>query len=188
MKLKAWAQRQGIGYKTAWRWFHEGTLPVPAEQTRSGTILVTEGQASPPQRVALYARVSGSDQKADLERQVGRLTTYATDNGWSVQQTVAEVGSGLNGKRPKLLKILANHSITTIIVEHRDRLARFGADYIEACLHASGRELVVVDSSEMHDDLVQDMVDVMTSFCARLYGRRSARNRAQQAIKAVAKD
>jgi putative resolvase len=105
-----------------------------------------------------------------------------------VQQTVSEVGSGLNGKRSKLLRLLADSSITTIIVEHRERLARFGSEYIEACLHASGRQLIVVDSSEMNDDLVPDMVDVMTSFCARLYGRSSAKNRAKKAVEAASQD
>lgn len=185
MKLKEWAHQQGISYKTAWRWFHAGTLPVRAEQHPGGTIIVREGSDEMSGHVALYARVSGSDQKGDLERQLGRLTTYATENGWPVQQTVSEVGSGLNGKRSKLMKLLADRSITTIIVEHRDRVARFGSEYIEACLQANGRQLVVVDHSEMTDDLVQDMVDVMTSFCARLYGRRSAKNRAQKAVEAA---
>ena len=71
---------------------------------------------------------------------------------------------------------------------HRDRLARFGAEYIEAALTASGRSVVVVDPSEMHDDLVRDMIDVMTSFCARLYGRRSARNRATKGVAAAMED
>lgn len=188
MKLREWAQQQGISYKTAWRWFHAGTLPVQAEQHSSGTIIVHGDAKEAFEQVALYARVSGSDQKSDLERQVGRLTTYATENGWSVKQTVAEVGSGLNGKRSKLLKLLADSSITTIIVEHRDRVARFGSESIEACLQASGRQLIVVDQSEMNDDLVQDMVDVMTSFCARLYGRRSAGNRAKKAVEAASRD
>ena len=185
MKLKEWAHQQGISYKTAWRWFRAGTLPVKADQHPGGTIIVHEDSGEKTGYVALYARVSGSDQKGDLERQMGRLTAYATDNGWLVQKTVSEVGSGLNGKGSKLLKLLGDSSTTTIIVEHRDRLARFGSEYVEACLQASGRQLIVVDSSEMNDDLVQDMVDVMTSFCARLYGRRSAKNRAKKAVEAA---
>jgi putative resolvase len=78
--------------------------------------------------------------------------------------------------------------VQTIVVEHRDRLARFGADYLEAALSAAGRELVVVEEGEAKDDLVQDMVDVLTSFCARLYGRRSARNRAKRALAAARGD
>jgi predicted site-specific integrase-resolvase len=74
MRLKEWAQKQGVSYKTAWRWFHAGTLPVQAEQHPGGTIIVHEGGNQTTEQVALYARVSGSDQKSDLERQVGRLT------------------------------------------------------------------------------------------------------------------
>jgi len=76
--------------------------------------------------------------------------------------------------------LLADPFVGTIVVEHRDRLARFGAEYLEAALCASGRSLVVVDPGEMHDDLVADMIDVLTSFCARLYGRRSAGRRARK--------
>jgi predicted site-specific integrase-resolvase len=154
-------------------------MPVAWSQTASGTILVEESAAA-GDRVALYARVSSNDQKADLERQLGRLSTYATTNGMSVVRTVAEIGSGLNGHRPKLRRLLADPFVSTIVVEHRDRLARFGSEYLEAALLASGRTLVVVDSSEMHDDLVQDMIDVLTSFCARLHGRRSAGRRARK--------
>ena len=103
----------------------------------------------------------------------------------SVGASVIEIGSGLNGHRPRLLKLLADRKVTTIIVEHRDRLARFGSDYIEAALAASGRKLVVVDPGEMKNDLVQDMIDVLTSFCARLYGKRSARNKAIKAVEAT---
>ncbi|MDP2993998.1 MAG: IS607 family transposase, partial [Anaerolineales bacterium] len=99
---------------------------------------------------------------------------------------VAEIGSGLNGKRPRLLKVLVDRSVGAILVEHRDRLARFGSEYIEAALQASGRRIIVVDQAEMQDDLVQDMIDVLTGFCARLYGRRAAKNRAKRALEAAA--
>jgi len=184
MKLSIWARQQGIDYKTAYRWFRAGILPVPSRQLPTGTILVDPPTASPGGTV-LYARVSSTDQKADLDRQLARLVTFAGQTGLQVTGTVVEIGSGLNGKRPKLLKALADGTIGVIGVEHRDRLARFGSEYIEAALRASGRKLVVVDKTEMKDDLVQDMIDVLTSFCARLYGRRSARNKALKAVEAT---
>jgi putative resolvase len=95
---------------------------------------------------------------------------------------VAEIGSGLNGHRPKLMKLLSDPAVSRIVVEHRDRLMRFRAEYVEAALSAQGRKLVVLDERELKDDLVQDMIEVLTSFCARLYGRRSARNRAKKAV------
>lgn len=104
MKLSVWAKKKGISYKTAWRWFKAGTLPVAVEQTRTGTILVKE----PPQTgiVALYARVSRSDQKQNLDQQIIRLLSFANERGLSVGMTVSEIGSGLKGHRPKLLKLL----------------------------------------------------------------------------------
>ena len=187
MKLSTWAKKQGISYKTAWRWFKRGVLPVTAEQTATGTILVKE-PSNHSTDVALYARVSSNDQKQDLDRQIVRLLEFAHGRGWTVVQTVAEVGSGLNAHRPKLLKLLQHSRCRTILVEHRDRLMRFGSEYIEAALTAQGKQLVIVDSQELKDDLVQDMIEVLTSFCARLYGRRSARNRAKKAIEAIQGD
>jgi Predicted site-specific integrase-resolvase len=136
-------------------------------------------------RVVLYARVSSHDQRVDLDRQVARLTGWATSNGHVVGEVVCEVGSGLNGKRPKLRRILSDASVTVIVVEHRDRLARFGVEHLEAALSAQGRRIVVADPGETTDDLVRDMIDVLTSMCARLYGRRGARNRAMRAVTAT---
>ncbi len=182
MKLKQWAASNGVSYRTAWRWFHQGTLPVPARQVASGTILV-DAATSPADGVALYARVSSADQRADLDRQLARLTQYALSEGWHITAAVGEIGSGMNGRRPKLRKLLADVRLKVIIVEHRDRLTRFGFDYLEAALFASGRRLFVVENAEVHDDLVRDMCEVLTSFCARLYGRRSAKRKATAALR-----
>lgn len=91
----------------------------------------------------------------------------------------------MNGHRPKLLKLLADPRVKTIVVEHRDRLMRFGFECVEAALRAQDRRIAVVDSGEVKDDLVQDMIEVLTSFCARLYGRRSAKNKAKKALEAI---
>jgi predicted site-specific integrase-resolvase len=187
MKLADWARHQGISYTTAWRWVTNDAMPVPWHQTVSGTILVDAALEEKPRAVALYARVSSHDQRNDLDRQLARLSQYAAEQKLQVVESLAEVGSGLNGKRRKLLRLLSNPKIGAIVVEHRDRFARFGSEYLEASLSASGRRLIVIDSSEMNDDLVQDMIAVLTSFCARLYGRRSARNRAISIERALAR-
>lgn len=186
MKLSHWAKQEGISYITAYRWWKKGILPVPAEQIKTGTIMVYPQKATIG-GVALYARVSSGDQKADLERQLGRLVAFANTSGLKVTKAISEVGSGLNGRRGKLLALLKDPTISTIVVEHRDRLARFGFEYIECALASTGRRLCVIDDGEMNDDLVQDMIDVLTSFCARLYGRRGAENRAKKALEAVQK-
>ena len=136
----------------------------------------------PDEKTAVYARVSSADQKADLDAQVARVTTWATSNGYSVDQVVTEVGSALNGTRRKFLGLLSDPTVTTIIVEHRDRFARFGAEYVAGALDAGDRRMVVVDDGEVDDDLVGDMTEPMTSLCARLYGRRSAAHRAAKAV------
>jgi len=185
MNLREWAQLQGIHPQTAYRWYREGKLPVPARKMGK-LILVGDLEAMTqvtPGRTVVYARVSSADQRADLDRQVARVVAWATEHGHSVDQVVTEVGSALNGHRRKFFALLRDRSINTILVEHRDRFCRFGAEYVEAALAAQGRRLVVVDSSEVNDDdLVRDATELLTSLCARLYGRRSAANRAKRAV------
>jgi putative resolvase len=182
MKLAEWARANGVHPQTAYRWFRQDTMPVPARRLPSGTILVDAPGSAPGGRVVLYARVSSHDQRAELDRQVARLTAWATGNGISVTEVVTEVGAGVNGKRPRLQRLLADPQATTIVVEHRDRLARFGVEHLEAALAAQGRRLLVVEPGETSEDLMRDMLEVLTGFCARLHGRRGARNRALRAI------
>lgn len=183
MKLSVWAELQGISYKTAWRMWKAGTLPVPAEQLPTGTVVVhAEIRGT---GVALYARVSSADQKADLDRQLARLTEFAITQGLTIIDAVKEVGSGLNGHRKGLMKLLRNPDVQTIVVEHRDRLMRFGFEFVEASLAAQGRKVRVIDESEVTDDVVRDLHEVIVSMCARLYGKRSAAHRAKKALDAI---
>jgi putative resolvase len=189
VNLAGWAASVGVNRHTAYRWFREGTLPVPAERVGRLILVKTAVAASDPAAgVVVYTRVSWHDQRSDLDRQVARLTAWATEHGLEVGQVVCEVGSGLNGKRPKLRRVLSDPDARVIVVEHRDRLARFGVEHLEAALAAHGRRIVVADPGETTDDLVRDMIEVLTSMCARLYGRRGARNRAMRAITATKRD
>ncbi len=185
MNLKEWARLQGIHPVTAYRWFRDGKLPVPARRV-GGLILVdAPASAAATGSVTVYARVSSADQRADLDRQVARVTAWATGEGLSVGRVVTEVGSAVNGKRRKFLALLRDESAATIVVEHRDRFARFGAEYVEAALSAQGRRLLVVDPAEVDDDLVRDVTEILTSLCTRLYGRRAAKKRAARLTAAV---
>lgn len=191
MNLTEWAQAQGIHVQTAYRWYREGTLPVPARkvgrlilvspQTAAGSARMAEG-------VGLYARVSSHDQKSALDGQVARLSAWAAEAGLPVMRVEAEVGSGLNGSRAKVRRLLADPAVTVVVVEHRDRLGRMNTELVEAALSAHDRRLVVLDDSEVTGDVVGDMVEVLTWFCARLYGRRSARNRALKALGCAQQD
>jgi putative resolvase len=116
---------------------------------------------------------------------MGRLVGFASQQKWLIGKTVSEVGSGLSGHRPKLTKLLADMTVGAIVVEHRERLMRFDFEYVEATLAAQGRKLIVIEKDEVKDDLEPDMIEVLTWFCARLYGRRRAKHKAMKAVEAV---
>jgi predicted site-specific integrase-resolvase len=190
VNLAVWAERNGVARVTASRWCHAGLLPVPARKV--GRLILVDDLSVPAEqprsRTAVYARVSSADQKADLDRQVARVTAWAMTQQIPVDKVVTEVGSALNGHRRKFLALLGDPSVQRVVVEHRDRFCRFGSEYVQAALAAQGRELVVVDSAEVDDDLVRDMTEILTSMCARLYGKPAAQNRAKRAVAAVAAD
>lgn len=137
MQLSQYAKQQGISYRTALRWFRSGT--IKGYQTPSGTILVQEDEPQASyQKTAIYARISSQEHKKNLARQAERLLQYCTVRGYQVAQVVKEIASGLNDSRPKLLSLLKDTSITHIVVEHKDRLTRFGFRYLETLLEAQG--------------------------------------------------
>lgn len=183
MKLSEYAKLQGVSYRTVWNQFKSGKLGVPAKQLPTGTIIVDVPVK--PKKVVVYARVSSHDQRADLLPQVERCIKHLKKSNIEVNDIITEVGSGMNGKRKKLIRLLSDPDITHLVVEHRDRFMRFGSEFVEASLNSRGAKLLVVDDSELDDDLVQDMVSVLTTFCARLYGRRSAKNRAKKMMEAA---
>src|ERR1700730_10324381 len=120
MKLSAWARGLGVSYRTALNWFHAGTLPVSARQLPTGTIVV-EPSAEASGKTVAYCRVSSADRRADVERQAGPVAEEAGDRGITLDAAVSEVGSGVNGNRTTLRKVLADPRVSGIVVEHRDR-------------------------------------------------------------------
>jgi len=184
VKLSEWArQKNGLDCKTAHRLYRRRRFSRLLEQLPTGAILVHELPNKTSEAV-LYALDSSSDQRGDLERQPERLRDFAAATAPHVVGEFMEVGSGLNGHyRKAVLKILGNPSFSEIVVERIDRLARFGADHVEAP-KASNRELRKIKEQELNIDLVQDMVGVLISFCARLYAQRAVRNRAMRAMEA----
>ena len=181
MKLTSYAKQIGISYNTAWRMWKRGQLP--GYQLPTGTVIIDPPEVRSPdvRTVAVYARVSSSENKDNLERQTERLVSWCNAKGWSVGKVVKECGSGINDQRPKFLALLADPNIGQIVVEHKDRASRFGVAYLQTLLSMQGRELVIVNTADTaEDDLMGDFVAIITSFCARLYGResRQAKNRA----------
>jgi len=187
MKLSQYAKKMGVTYKTAWRWDKAGQLD--AYQTPTGMVVVREHQTEKPGtgRIALYARVSSVDQKSDLDRQMHRLRDYAAAKGYQVAKEVTEIASGMNDSRPKFLKLLADPSIGTILVEHKDRGTRFGWNYLTTLMQVQGRCIESVFPNETTDELVSDFVSIITSMAARLYGRRGSRRKAERIAACVEK-
>jgi putative resolvase len=179
MKLSQYAKQQGISYRTALRWFRNGT--IKGYQAPTGTIIVFDDEPQPTShKTAIYARVSSAEHKENLERQAERLTQYCIVRGYQVTQVVKEIASGVNDSRPKLLSLLKDTSITRIVVEHKDRLTRFGFRYVETLLEAQGRTIEVVNVAENDkEDLIADLVAIVYSFTARLYGQRRAKRKTE---------
>ena len=191
MLVREWAAREGLNPQTVWKWCRTGKMPVPVEHTPSGMWLVHDPKYETPTpdgnegRTVCYARVSSADQRDDLKRQADRLKAFAIGMGVEDPEVVMETGSGMNDRRRKLNRLLSDPTVTRVIVEHRDRLARMNAGLVESALKAQGRQVIIVDDTELDDDLVRDMTEVLTSFCARLYGRRAAKHKAEAALRAA---
>src|SRR5258705_10131698 len=177
MKLSAYAKQVGVTYKTVYQWWRAGQLD--AYQLPTGTIIVREAKPSAT-GVALYARVTSAEQKAEGTRQLQRLRDYAAARGYQVVAEVTEIASGLNDERPKLTQLLTDAQVGVIVVEHRDRLTRFGYGYIATLLEQAGRRVEAIYPSDTGNDLVDDFVSIITSMAARIYGRRTAKWRAAQ--------
>lgn len=130
-------------------------------------------------RVVLYARVSSSENKNNLDTQLERLREFANSKNYKIVKEVKEIGSGINDKRKKLLKLLKNTKIQydIILVEHKDRFARFGIAIIEELLDQLGKKLEIINQTEVGKErITQDLIDIITSFSAKIYGlRRSKR-------------
>ena len=190
VRLKEYAAQTGICYRTAWNHFQRGEI-AGAYQLPSGVVVVPDNALPDhvpicntlPDKVAIYARVSSSENRDNLDRQAERLQEYAMARGYRIASVVKEVGSGINDRRRQLSKLLQDKSYNRLIVEHKDRLTRFGFSYLEILFSEQGRALEVVnETAEGRDDLMEDFVSIITSFVARLYGLRRSKRRTEKLI------
>lgn len=181
-KISQYARLHQVTIRTVWNWIYGGRLKT--ERTPKGGWLIVEDIDKPKERVCIYARVSSSENKDNLERQKERLLNYCSAKGYIVDKIVTEIGSGLNDNRPKLESILIDKSFTKIVVEHKDRLARFGLNYIEKLLQLDNRTIEYINPvNDTKEDLIQDFVSIITSFTARLYGQRRNKRQTEKLIK-----
>lgn len=187
MKLSDYAKKMGVDYRTAWNWYKSGRLN--AIQMSTGTIIVKEDEPERDSYVIIYARVSSSENKTNLDTQAERLVGYATAKGYQIKEVVKEIGSGVNDNRQKLQKILREGKATKIIVEHKDRLTRFGFNYLSTLLEKQGCHIEIVnEAGNDKDDLMQDLVSIITSMCARYYGLRRSKRKTEKIIQELKTD
>lgn len=185
--LKDYANEHGIKYRAAWNRFRAGKIPS-AFKDEFGKILIPEDVPDRKSKVVCYARVSSSENRNNLESQADRLVKYSNAVGLGVNCVVKEIGSGLNDRRRKLNSILQDPEVTHIIVEHKDRLTRFGFEYLRILASFRGITLVIINEVENdRDDLMLDFVSLVTSFCARLYGLRRSKRCTEKLIKELEK-
>jgi predicted site-specific integrase-resolvase len=186
MKLSQYAKHLGLTYRTVWGHYKLGLIPT-AYELPSGAIIVpndiiNEHKVNDVKKVCIYARVSSSQNKTNLETQVSRLEQYCIAKGWQIVRTVREIGSGLNDTRPQLTNIISKiNEYDHVVIEHKDRLTRVGFNYFE--LFAPNKFHVVNTSSNDTENLIEDLVSIITSYCARLYGKRKGKRKTEKLIK-----
>lgn len=187
-KISEYAKIKKVQYRTVWNWVKAGK--VKSERTETGGVLIIDDiqDELAQTNVCIYCRVSSNENKSNLDSQADRLIAYANARGYQVAKVIKEVGSGLNDNRPKLVTLLKNPSFNLIIVEHKDRLTRFGFNYLETLLTMQNRRIEVVNNIENpKEDLIADFTAIITSFCARIYGLRRTKRKTEQLIKELEK-
>lgn len=183
MKLSKWAKEKGISYITAYRWAKSGKIKG-LEIMGSGTILVNEiieeNDNIKKSKTFVYARVSSNNRRQELNYQVDRIIKFSNAKGISVDQVFKEVASGMNDNRTQFWKMI-NSNPSIIIIENKDRLTRFGFNYIERLCEKLNIKIIVMNNENNDEaDLLKDLVSVITSFCCRLYGLRRGYNKAKK--------
>lgn len=180
IKLSQYANLHGVTYRTAWNRYKLGKISN-ARMDDTGHVVIDDSKPDVPEKTAVYARVSSSENKSNLKSQSKRVQDFCSAKGWVVHSVVEECGSGLNDSRQKLLKLITDPTVTRIVVEHKDRLTRFGFNYISTLW--KGDIVIINEVVEDEKDLMQDFVSLVTSFTARLYGIRRSKRSTEKLIK-----
>ena len=183
----------GVAELTLYRWTKEGK--IRAVRTPGGEYRYSEseiyrilGGRKPQNKAVIYARVSSADQKEDLERQIEVLRKFAEKKGLEVLEIITDVASGLNGKRKglkRLFELVKKREIEKVLITYKDRLTRFGYELMEEFFKSYGVDIVCLykQSKTPHEELVEDLISIVTSFAGKLYGMRS--HKAKKVIESV---
>jgi len=190
IQLRDYAKNHSVTYRTAWNRFRAGKIPNSFKDTNNNIIIeVTNENSIDLSKVAIYTRVSSNENRGNLDVQATRLKEYSIARGYQIVEVVKEVGSGVNDNRKKLKKLLESDSWGTLVVEHKDRLTRFGFNYIEILLNKEGRKIEVVNLAEDEkSDLMQDLISIIYSFSAKMYGLRRSKRKIEEIVKLLEKD
>lgn len=175
IKLSNWAKLNGYSYRGAYELYKRGGIPS-AYTLSTGTIMIPDEEPTITicaNDTIIYARVSTHGQKKDLDRQVSFITEYCAANGWKIDKIYKEIASGLNDNRSQLNKLFELTNVKRVVISEKDRLTRFGFNYIKKLFDMKGIELIVINQAS-HDehDLMQDFISIITSMAARVYGLR----------------
>lgn len=184
-KLSEYAKIHGVTYRTAFNHFKAGLIEN-AYQLPSGRIVIPDSTELIPTKdyTVTYARVSSSENKDNLKSQSQRLIDFCNAKGWTTSENITEIGSGVNDNRKKLLKILQEEKASRIVVEHKDRLTRIGFNFIQEACKKFGCEIIIINNVDgEREDIIQDFVSIITSFCSKLYGQRRSKRKTEQLIK-----
>ena len=190
IKASEYAKKMSLHIRTVYRYYHNGKIKGYQDE-ETGTIFIlnpfkNKNEDNLENKVVLYARVSSSENKSNLDSQLERLRLFASAKGYQIVKEIKDIGSGVNDNRSKLNELFEKelNNFEILLVEHKDRLTRFGFNYIDILLKSHNKKIEVinlVDSDK--EDLIQDFVSVITSFCARIYSQRISKRKVEKLIK-----
>ena len=193
LRMKVVSTLLGVTSQTLRNWSNEGYVQAvvgkggqrPFRRSEIRRLMNCAPPQSNENTCLIYGRVSTTIQRANLNRQRDRLEAYAVANGYIIEQIYEDIASGMNFKRKGLLCLLQHcqtHAIKAVIIEFKDRLARFGVELIHAMLHSFGTELVVLNQieSDYNQEIIDDMIAIIVHFSSRLYGKRRGKKKLTQ--------
>lgn len=191
IKASEYAKKMSLNVRTVYRYYHNGKIKGYQDK-ETGTIFILNpfknenNEDNLKNKVVLYARVSSSENKTNLESQLEKLRLFASAKGYQIVKEIKDIGSGLNDNRSKLNELFEKelNNFEILLVEHKDRLTRFGFNYIDILLKSHNKKIEVINLVDNNkEDLIQDFVSVITSFCARIYSQRISKRKVEKLIK-----
>ena len=191
IKASEYAKKMSLNVRTVYRYYHNGKIKGYQDK-ETGTIFILNpfknenNEDNLKNKVVLYARVSSSENKTNLESQLEKLRLFASSKGYQIVKEIKDIGSGLNDNRSKLNELFEKelNNFEILLVEHKDRLTRFGFNYIDILLKSHNKKIEVINLVDNNkEELIEDFVSVITSFCTRIYSQRISKRKVEKLIK-----